>query len=171
MLARLALCLLTLGTPPAAPRPDRLTAARAELSRGNFDQALKDLDAALAEVNDLATLSQLELVRAQAFGAKQDYHQAEGALAQALEFDPEAQLDAGRIDPALVKLLESLRGRLTGELRVESERPARVKVDGADHGAAPLRLELPIGRHLVEGATEEGTVFAREQVLIRRSGT
>jgi hypothetical protein len=150
----------------------RVQAAQSELGRGNYDGALKDLDAAILEASDPPTLTRIHLLRAQAFGAKQDYAQSEGALAQALEFDPEASLDPAKVDPSLVKTLESLRARLTGELKVGTDQPgARVKVDGNDLGPAPLKVEQPIGRHTVEASTPDGKYATRQQVVVRRSGT
>jgi hypothetical protein len=167
------LALVSLSATHSRPANEsKLQAGQAEMGRGNFDAALRDLDAALLEAPDPQTLVRIHLLRAQAYGAKQDYVQAEGALASALEFDPEASLDPAKVDPSLVKTLESLRQRLTGELHISADQSgARVKLDGNELGPVPIKTEVPIGRHTLEAATPDGKFAVRQQVVVRRSGT
>jgi hypothetical protein len=169
MLAAALLPLALLSASPGRGRSanERLQAGQAELSRGNFDAALRDFDAVLAEAPDAQVMAKAQLLRGQAFGAKQDSGQAEAAFAEALEFDPEASLDATKVDPALVKLLEGLKGRLKAELRVTTDQPgAQIKVDGSDVGVAPTRAEVSVGRHLVEAISADGRHVAKQRVLV-----
>jgi hypothetical protein len=169
MLAAALLPLALLATSPIKGRSanEKLQAGQGELTRGNFDAALRDFDAALAEAPDAQVMSKAQLLRGQAFGAKGDSGQAEAAFAEALEFDPEASLDANRVDPGLVRLLEGLKGRLKAELRVTCDQPgAQIKVDGADVGVAPTRAEVSVGRHVVEAISADGHHVAKQRVLV-----
>jgi hypothetical protein len=119
---------------------------------GQFAEALKILDAAAAEGGDAATLEKVHLLRGQAFAARQDFARAEEAFAQALDANPEAQLDPSRVDPSVVKLLDAIRGRLTGTLTVSSTPSgANVSIDGKEIGAAAATTQsLSIGRHKLQ---------------------
>ena len=149
------------------PTESRLQAAQQEFNRGNFDQALKDLESAPAEANDSQQLARIHLLRAQAYAAKQDFVSAEGALADALEFDPAVTLDPSRVDPGLVRVLDGLRGRLRGELKVSADKPqVHVRFDGVDLGEAPVRADVAIGRHTLEARSVDGHFEAKQQVVV-----
>ena len=185
MSVALLLSLLLAAAPASPPRASaRSAAARARAStaqlntaqerfnRGEFESALKALGAAAAQTRDERTLSRIHLLRAQCYAALRDTERSEVALGEALEHDPEAALDPERVDPALVQQLEDLRGRTLGEVRVRVNRPgARVLVDGRVVGTAPLRTELPIGRHTVEVRSADGKQRAVEQTVVRAGRT
>lgn len=124
---------------------------------GDFEAALKALDAAAAEGGDAATLEKVHLLRAQCFAARQDYARAEEAFALALDANPDATLDPTRVDPTVVKVLDSVRARLTGTL-VAGSTPAgaTLLVDGKSAGVAPLTMALPVGKHHVEAKWGDG---------------
>ncbi|MCC6337039.1 MAG: PEGA domain-containing protein [Myxococcales bacterium] len=133
---------------------------------GDFEGALKALDAAAQESKDDATLEKVHLLRAQCFAARQDFVRAEEAFAQALEADPEASLDPARVDPTVVKMLDAVRNRLTGSLVLESTPPgASVTVDGKDAGLTPQALPIAIGRHRLELRWEKGPLASSEVVV------
>jgi hypothetical protein len=134
---------------------------------GQLDVALKALDAAAAEASDPATLEKIHLLRGQCLAARQDFGKAEDAFAMALDANPEAALDPGKVDPAVVKLLESMRGRLSGELDVQTTPAgADVVIDGKPAGSTPLQRNLPIGRHRVEAKWPDA-VAAPLDVVVR----
>lgn len=156
----LALALLT-----AAPsRLSKLEQGQKSFADGDYAAALKALDAAAVDGSDL---EKVQLLRAQCFAAQQDFSRAEEAFALALEANPEASLDPARVDPSVVKVLDGLRQRTRGTVKVTSTPPgAAVLLDGKEVGAAPLDLVTGIGRHKVEakwpaGAATLGDVLVR----------
>src|SRR4051812_11238020 len=114
MILPLAVTLaLVSSAPPAAAKPQgtRLEQGQRAFSEGQLDVALKLLDGAAAEGGDAATVEKIQLLRGQCLAARQDFAKAEEAFALALDANPEASLDPGKVDPAVVKLLESMRAR------------------------------------------------------------
>lgn len=166
----LALLLCAQPAPAAKSAPSslsKLEQGQKAFAEGQLVEALKALDAAAAENPDAATMEKVQLLRGQCLAAKGDFGRAEEAFALALEANPEAALDPGRVDPAVVKLLESMRTRSVGSLVVRSTPPgARVMVDGTDSGVTPLTLSAGIGRHKLEARWENGTAAPLE-VMVR----
>ncbi len=150
------------------PAPSKLQIGQAEFNRGDFLAALRTLDAAAAETSDEGRLARIHLLRGQCFAARQDFAAAERAFALALENDPEVTLDPSKVDPARVRVLDGLRNRLRGELRVRADRPgAQVAVDGKVLGQVPLKSSVPIGRHTVEVKSSDRIYGASRDVVIR----
>lgn len=148
--------------------PAKLEVGQREFNRGDFQDALKALDAAATEAADAPTLARIHLLRGQCFAAQQSFAQAEEAFVLALENDAEATLDPSRVDPALVRLLDGVRARLSGTLVVKVDKPdATVRVDGRPAGTAPVRLSLGIGRHRVEAVTADGKFGGELEVFVR----
>lgn len=163
----LALLLLAAPGRPTRPPEGRLEQGQRLFTSGDFEAALKALDAAAQESGEPATLERVHLLRAQCFAARQDFGRAEEAFALALEANPEAALDPARVDPTVVKLLDATRARLQGTLTVVSHPAgAEVTVDGRAASAAPLSLQLGVGRHRLEARWPEGEPAAAE-VLVR----
>lgn len=164
-----ALLLATLLAATAAPRGARLEAGQKAFVQGDFDAALKALDLAAAEGGDDATLARVQLLRGQCFAAKGDLGKAEDAFALALEASPLASLDASRVDPSVVRLLDALRERLTGTVQVASEPAgAALELDGQARGEAPQELTVPLGRHEVRARWKDGVAQAAVVVHARR---
>jgi hypothetical protein len=166
----LALLLTGPVTKPGKVEGPKLEQGQKLFNQGDFDGALKVLDAAAMEGGDPATMEKVHLLRAQALAARQDFARAEEAFAQALEANPETSLDPTKVDPTVVKLLESVRARLTGSLIVNSTPPgAMLLLDGKEVGAAPQTLATPAGKHKLEVRWGEGPLQATEvQVRPRR---
>lgn len=162
----LSLFLALSAQPSKKPGAARLAAAQTDFNRGDFQAALKDLDLAVTEATDEDVLSKVHLLRGQCYGAQRDLVKAEQAFEKALENDPEAKLDPTRVDPSLVTLLEGLRDRMTGDLQVRTDRPARVALDGKPLGTAPVKATVPIGRHRVEAYSSDGRYSAVKQVVV-----
>lgn len=157
----LVLAVLLLAASP------KLEQGQKAFSEGQFDAALKALDAAAAEERDPATLEKLHLLRGQCFAARQDFGRAEAAFDLALEANPEASLDPGKVDPAVVKLLESMRARSSGTVVFRSTPAgARVSLDGAELGLAPGQTTTVIGRHKLEAKWADDQL-ARVEVMVR----
>src|SRR5215471_16560974 len=145
----------------------KLQMAQAEFNRADFQGALKTLDAAASQASDEKLLAKIHLLRGQCFAAVQNFVAADAAFTKALENDPEASLDAAKVDPTVVRMLESLRSHMRGELRVDADQPgAEVSIDGRPAGAAPLAVPISIGRHVVEAKTADGKLAAREEVVV-----
>jgi len=145
----------------------KLQMAQTEFNRADFQGALKTLDAAASQASDEKLLAKIHLLRGQCFAAVQNFVAADAAFTKALENDPEASLDAAKVDPTVVRMLESLRSHMRGELRVDADQPgAEVSIDGRPAGAAPLAVPISIGRHLVEAKTTDGKLAAREEVVV-----
>jgi hypothetical protein len=172
-----SVALLTLlfvaGPAPRAPKTEPVKVEGTKLEQGqklfasgDFEGALKALDAAAQENRDDATLEKVHLLRAQCFAARQDFVKAEEAFARVLEANPEASLDPARVDPTVVKLLESVRARLTGSLVLDSTPPgAALSVDGKPAGATPLTQAVPVGRHKVEAKWGDEPALSSEVVV------
>jgi hypothetical protein len=148
----IVLCLSLAGTPATAPsKGTRFEQGQRLFNQGDFEGALKQLDGAAQEERDPSVLERLHLLRGQAFSARQDFVKAEDAFTQALDANPEASLDPARVDPTVVKLLESVRARLTGTLVVNATpASATLFLDGKPLGPSPQTLQASIGRHKVE---------------------
>ncbi len=110
-------------------------------SEGQFDRALKLLDGAGARNGRTRRRSSASSCCAGSASRRgQDFSKAEEAFALALDANPEASLDPrqGR-SRRLVRLLESMRARLSGSIAVHtSPSGAQVLIDGAAAGATPL---------------------------------
>jgi hypothetical protein len=167
MTQALFLSVLLLVAAPAKKTPQaRFAQAQTAFGRGDFTKALKDLDLVAAEPLDASTLSQVHLLRGQCYGAQREVAKAEEAFQQALEYDPEATLDAARVDPTLVALLNGLRERMKGDLEVRTERPAKLWLDNQPLGTSPYKGWAPIGRRTVEAKTADGRYAGSSEVLI-----
>jgi hypothetical protein len=141
----------------AAPGGKKLEQGQKLFNQGDFDGALKSLDAAAVEAGDAATLEKVHLLRAQCLAARQDFVKAEDAFALALDANPDAQLDPTRVDPTLVKLLDSVRSRLVGAVSLNSSPTgASLVIDGKPSGVTPQSVSLPAGRHKLEVKWGEG---------------
>lgn len=163
MLAPLLLVLVMAG--PA--KGTRLDQAQKAFVQGDYDGALKLLDP-MQDATDSQTLEKVQLLRAQCFAAQQNFSKAEDAFTLALEANPEASLDPARVDPSVVKVLDSLRARLTGELVVTSNPKAEIYVDGKALGATPVSGPAPIGRHKVEAKIGDKASSAEAVVYVHR---
>jgi hypothetical protein len=151
---------------PAKTEGTKLEQGQKLFASGDFEGALKALDAAAQESRDDAVLEKVHLLRAQCFAARQDFVRAEEAFAHALEANPEALLDPARVDPTVVKLLDSVRTRLTGTLVVESLPPgAAVTLDGKAVGVTPLAQPVSVGRHRLEVHWEQSPPSSAEVVV------
>ena len=165
-----ALLLTAPATKPVRSEAPKLELGQKLFNQGDFDGALKALDAAAVEGGEPATLEKVQLLRAQCLAARQDFARAEEAFALALDANPETTLDPTRVDPTVVRLLESVRARLTGSLLIGSTPPgATLWLDGKGLGAAPQTIATPAGRHKLEARWGDGPLQAMElQVRPRR---
>jgi hypothetical protein len=137
-------------------------------NQGEFDAALKVLDAAAAESGEAALQEKVQLLRAQCWFARQDFVRAEEAFVLALDANPDTSLDPSRVDPTVVKLLESVRARLTGSVAVNSTPPgASLLVDGKANGTAPQTVALPPGKHVLEVRWGNEGPFQRLEIQVR----
>jgi hypothetical protein len=139
-------------------------------SEGHFDQALRQLDVALAQGLTGDARAQAELLRARCLAALQRTAEVDAAFEAALSDNPEAHLDPEEVAPALVARLETVRQTLRGTLRASGStaRPALLFVDGSARGSLPWAGDLPIGRHWLEVKGPAGEVWAAEPVVIHR---
>lgn len=144
-----------------------LALAQKAYSEGDFEAALKQLEAAAGlAASDDTQLGKVHLLRGQCFAAMDDFGKAEAAFSQALEGNAEASLDPARDPPQVVGLLESLRKRLSAELRISADHPKAVlKIDGKSFGALPQRAKVPIGRHTVLVEAEGAAPESKEMVF------
>lgn len=169
MTAAFVLSTLLLAAPvKGRPPPSHLQQAQRLFNKGDFDAALRSLDSAVSTVDEPQTLARIHLLRGQVYAAQQDFSRAEEAFALALENDPAATLDPARVDPAVVKLLDGLRLRLSGELAVNSEQPGvRVWYDGKLLGVTPLKAKVAIGVHALEAKSADARRGAKREVIVR----
>jgi hypothetical protein len=154
--------------PPAA-KPTKVELGQRLFTQGDFEGALKVLDVAASEVSEPATLERVHVLRAQCLFARQDFARAEDAFALALEANPNASLDPGKVDPTVVKLLDSVRGRLSGTVVVgATPAGATISVDGKAVGVAPQTVSVGIGTRRVEVRWAEGEPAALEVTVRTR---
>ncbi len=157
------LTAVVLVAPAPAVKATRLELGVRFFNQGEFDVALKHLDAAAADATDAPTLEKIHLLRAQVFAARQDFARAEEAFALALEANPDASLDPARVDPTLVKMLDSVRGRLTGTLVMgSSPSGAAITLDNKPIGVTPQTVSIAVGKHHVEAKWGQGPSTASE---------
>ncbi|MFT3713979.1 MAG: tetratricopeptide repeat protein [Archangium sp.] len=152
MLAAASLVALLLTGTPGGKTPKvegtKLEQGTKLFNQGDFDGALKVLDAAAAEGGDATTLEKVHLLRAQCFAARQDFTRAEDAFGSALDANPDTSLDPARVDPTLVKLLETVRARSLASVTFDSiPQGAKLLIDGKESGVTPQTISLPVGRH------------------------
>jgi tetratricopeptide (TPR) repeat protein len=165
------IALLVSGAAPKSPAVPKVEGTRLEQGQklftlGEFDAALRALDAAALDGGDNVTLEKVHLLRAQCFAARQDFARAEEAFALALDANPDATLDPSRVDPTLVKLLDAVRARLTGLLVVGSTPAgAALSMDGKVVGVAPLTLQVPVGKHHLEARWGDATMSSTDVKL------
>lgn len=154
----LSLCLT--GTLALAQAPDSpaLTQALRELGEGDFDKALKTLDAAVKKTSDSTQLARLQLARGQCLVALGKLDKAGQAFSAALAKDPTIELDATRASPDAMDVFEKARSTLKGTVTIKLSGGAQgeVRVDGRAMGPAPLTIELPAGPHRVEARAKDG---------------
>ncbi|RKH66371.1 PEGA domain-containing protein [Corallococcus llansteffanensis] len=142
---------LLLASAPPGTEPRELEAALQALSEADFEAALSRVEAGLRQTRDETHIARLRLVQGEVYAALRQYAQMETAFAQALEADPDAHLDPERVQPTVVTLFESLRGRLQGVLAVDVEPSgAEVHLDGRRLGQAPWQGSVPIGTHTLD---------------------
>jgi tetratricopeptide (TPR) repeat protein len=147
---QVVMSLLLAAASPVAENRD-LDAALQSLSEADFEAALAHVETGLRQVRDEAQLAQLRLVQGEVYAALRQYAQMETAFARALEANPDARLDPERVQPTVVALFESLRGRLQGTLSIDVDPAgAEVRLDGRELGQAPWRGPVPIGTHMLE---------------------
>ncbi len=159
-----ACALLVSAVALAAPsKGSKLEQGQRLFVAGEVDGALKMLDTAAAESNEPATLERIQLLRGQCFSARQDFVKAEEAFGLALEANPEASLDPAKVDPTVVKILESVRSRLNGTVTFGSAPAgAAIVFDGRQVGVAPLTMSASLGRHSVVFSFGSASTAARE---------
>ena len=159
----LALLLVTAVPAGVSSRSPKFELGQKLFNQGEIDSALKALDAAIQETAEPGQLEKIHLLRAQCFGARQEFGKAEDAFALALEANPDTSLDPSRVDPVVVKLLESVRLRLTGLVVMNSSPPGAVLyVDGKSTGVAPQTMNVPVGKHKLEARWGDGPLTATD---------
>ncbi|HKD42978.1 MAG TPA: tetratricopeptide repeat protein [Myxococcaceae bacterium] len=168
--------LLVIAAPPGNATAPAGTAkfqvGQSEFKRGDFLGALRTLDAAAADATDDQLLTQIHLLRGQCLAARQDLPAAEEAFGLALVHDPEASLDPSKVDPALVRTLDTVRKRLRGALAVQADRTgAQASLDGKSIGQVPLKSSVSIGKHSLEVRSVDGLYGAKQDVVVRYKQT
>ncbi|WP_375754410.1 PEGA domain-containing protein [Corallococcus exercitus] len=147
---QVVMSLLLAAAGPFAENRD-LEAALQSLSEADFEAALVHVEAGLRQARDEAHVAQLRLVQGEVYAALRQYAQMETAFARALEANPDARLDPERVQPTVVALFESLRGRLQGTLSIDVDPSgAELWLDGRGLGQAPWQGPVPIGTHTLE---------------------
>ncbi|MBI3071404.1 MAG: PEGA domain-containing protein [Deltaproteobacteria bacterium] len=157
--------------PSLANTDDRdLAAGRRLFSKGDWAGAAKALLLVAPRLSDpqkraLAYrqlgLAQLELSQTIA---------AEESFALALAADPLTELNPAQDSPAAVARFRAVRARLDGTFTVTTDQPARIAIDGADRGVAPLTLKLPIGPHHVRATSPDARYAAERSNVVIFSG-
>lgn len=158
---------LSAGAPAARAPESSLVLAEAAYGEGDFEKALKELESVVSAVSTDELLGRAHILEGQCHSAMEDFGKTEAAFAKALDHDPEIRLDPRRVPPTLVVLLDSLRARMTAELRLDSDHAgATAFLDGKPVGALPSKLKVPIGKHRIEVKSADGRFAeSRESVF------
>jgi hypothetical protein len=116
--------------------------------------------------------AEVELFEGECHAAMGNSVASEAAFRRALQADPEITLDPRVSAADVVERLDRVRRSLHGTLVVSAAGLAtRVRIDGQDSGAVPLRGQLTVGRHEVAVATADpGSPLVRT-VVIRQDET
>lgn len=136
--------------------------ARAEIAKdyakGDFEQVVKKVDAALKKATESTEIAQLQVLRAQALLALGQSDKARAAFGAAVQKDPTVELDASHASPDAVRMLDRVRGELPATLvvLVKAGHDADVAVDDKDLGPAPLQTQVPGGVHVVLAKGADG---------------
>lgn len=134
-----------------------LQQADESFERGEFEQALAQLDHAERQATTSAERAEVLLLKGRCLAALRRYELVESVFTAALREDPAAQLDPNQVEPTVVAILEGLRNRLLATV-VLSSTPAgaTLQVNGKPVGAAPKEMKLPANEYTVEAAWASG---------------
>lgn len=144
-------------TVAAGPTADSLLKmGRDAADRGDFESALRAYDRALKLNPSEETYVAMQLHRAVSFNAMGKADKAFEATQAALMKNPLAAFKEDVASPELLALLDKARAATLGHVTVEAPVGTQVTIDGNAHGPAPLKAELPVGNHLIEGRDESG---------------
>ena len=170
MLVVLAASGLTASPAVAAPTPEALLEqGMRRYQEGQLQQSLALLKraAGLAVNKEPALQVKIQLYLGFSACVLGRQTEAEAAFKQALTLDPTLSLDPAEIKSSIIEVFNRVRGALTGELEVTADRPgARVNLDGADRGPAPLKARVPIGKHQLVVATPDGLYRHGQEILV-----
>ncbi len=159
------LCLVALVQLAAA---DPLADAQRLFDAGDFDGALKKLDAGLRSEPPAPQRAQLQLARARCFSALRRNAELEPALEAALESDPTLK-PGDDVSPSFRTTFEQLRVRLAAVVTVVTDSPgAAVRIDDALIGRTPLDTRLPVGRYRIAVIDETGQELTRDVLVAPR---
>lgn len=158
----LGCCTAAAATPAAKKAP--VAELKRDFASGEFERVIKKADVALKAATDPLEIAQLQLWRGQALLALGKEDLAKAAFTRAVEASGEVELDAQRASPDALRAFEQARATVPATLAVKvAGGDATVKVDGKEVGPAPLVLQLPGGKHVVE-ARGPGELVARREV-------
>ena len=158
----LVLMLTIVVAGPAWAESPAAAKARAEIAKdyakGDFEQVVKKVDAALKKATESTEIAQLQVLRAQALLALGQSDKARAAFGAAVQRDPTVELDASHASPDAVRMLNRVRGELPATLvvLVKAGHDADVAVDDKDLGPAPLQTQVPGGVHVVLAKGADG---------------
>ncbi|MFZ5468204.1 MAG: tetratricopeptide repeat protein, partial [Myxococcota bacterium] len=131
-------------------------AAQKAMAEGEFERALTLLDQAVAKA-PAGDRARLHLLSAQCRLALQDEERAMGSMTKALESDPTIVPDPNKTGPEVLHLFDKVRQQLAGALTVTANQPeVELFLDGRPIGSAPVKIEIPVGRHTVQAQTADG---------------
>jgi len=140
-----------------------LVEAKKDFAEGDFERAVKKLDAALKKSKDPAEAAQLQLLRAQCLIGLGKTDAARAAFTGALQKDPAIELDASRASPDAMSLFDQARAALPATIAVKvTGGAATLRIDGKDFGPAPLTTQLPPGPHVFEARASDGRSAKKE---------
>jgi hypothetical protein len=163
------LAAAVLAAAPASSAQSGLATGQAAFAKGEFSKALKQLDAAApqaVQARNLPLQVQIHLLRGQCYAALGDTAHAGESFLQALEVDPDAHLDAAKVSPAVISLLEARRSEARGEIRVTADEPADAFFDEERLGTTPFTGSVGIGHHWVWLRASDGRTTDKQEVVV-----
>lgn len=139
-----------------------------QYSIAEFERSIELLERARKLTDDAALLGKIQLYLGVNHAVMGKRRRARAAFRQALTHAPELTLDPAKFKSRVVELLEQVRHKMTGQLKVTSPVPgARVLVDGKPAGEVPYSARLTVGAYQVEVRGPDGKIITAQQAVVR----
>lgn len=145
---------------------DSITDVDALYGEGEFDQAIKKADAAIARSKNANEVAKLQLAKGLALLAIGKSDKARAAFVAGLNRDTSVRLDSSRVGPDALELFNRALAEFPATVTISvSNGDGAVRIDGQAMGPAPLTTQLTAGTHVFEVTASDGrTVRAEEKI-------
>lgn len=159
------------GVPPAFAQTGTASIARGiELfHRGEFEASVATLSSALESVDAPPERARGHLFVGLSRAILGSWPAARSAFRAALVADPLVAPDASRVPPAIVAAFEEVRTTVRGRVRIRTQQPSVVYLDGVERGGTPYDGEASVGRHHLRVRSRDQRMEAETDALVVRA--